>query len=121
MTQHKDFGDDPFTNFPRASAAHENRLADWRHHEDDGHEEGAGGAKKGLPETKRRKLLDPRTWERDGHLVQVATMLRSALGDTLFEDHNIFRDGVDAALIRANIKLAAADREQILKAVSWRV
>jgi type I restriction enzyme M protein len=43
------------------------------------------------------------------------------LGDTLFEDHNIFRDRVEAALKEADIKLAAADLKQILKAVSWRV
>ena len=40
---------------------------------------------------------------------------------TLFEDHNVFRDRVDAALKKADIKLAAADLKQILKAVSWRV
>jgi type I restriction enzyme M protein len=43
------------------------------------------------------------------------------LGDTLFEDHNVFRDRVDAALKKADIKLAAADLKQIVKAVSWRV
>jgi len=43
------------------------------------------------------------------------------LGDTLFDDHNVFRNCVDAALSKANIKLAAADLKQILKAVSWRV
>jgi type I restriction enzyme M protein len=37
--------------------------------------------KKGLPEKKRKKLLDPKTWERDGRLVEVATALREALGD----------------------------------------
>jgi type I restriction enzyme M protein len=47
--------------------------------------------------------------------------LREALGDTLFEDHNIFRDRVDDALAKLGIKLAAADLKQILKAVSWRV
>ena len=39
----------------------------------------------------------------------------------MFEDHNVFRDRVDAALKKADIKLAAADLKQILKAVSWRV
>ena len=47
-------------------------------------------------------------------------MLRASLGDTLFENHNVFRDRVDAALDKAGIKLAAADLKQILKAVSWR-
>ena len=51
----------------------------------------------------------------------VATKLREALGDKLYEDHNVFRDRVDAALKQAGIKLPAADLKQIFKAVSWRV
>lgn len=39
----------------------------------------------------------------------------------LFEDYNVFRDRVDATLKKADIKFAAADLKQILKAVSWRV
>src|ERR1019366_195772 len=77
--------------------------------------------KKGLPEKKKKKLLDPKTWERDARLVEVATKLRAALGDTLFEDHNVFRERVGAALKKADIKLPAADLKQIFKAVSWRV
>jgi type I restriction enzyme M protein len=69
----------------------EQRLADWGNDEDEGDDE-EGGAKKGLPEKKRKKLLDPKTWERDGRLVEVANKLRAALGDALFEDHNLFRD-----------------------------
>jgi type I restriction enzyme M protein len=52
--------------------------------------------------------------------VDTATRLREALGDTLFADHNIFRDRVDAALGTLKIRLAAADLKAILKAVSWR-
>ena len=53
--------------------------------------------------------------------MDVATKLRKALGDALYEDHNDFCEKVDAALAKAGIKLPAADRKQILKAVSWRV
>src|ERR1019366_6032246 len=60
-------------------------------------------------------------WERDGRLVGAATKLRVALGDALFEDHNVFRDRVNAALKSDDIKLAATDLKQILNAVSWRV
>ena len=48
-------------------------------------------------------------------------MLRSGLGDQLFEDHNDFRNRVETALKGREIKLSAADRKQIIKAVSWRV
>ena len=118
---YEEFGDVLFTGFGKVSAALEKRLADWGSDEDEGDDEEGGDAKKGLPEKKKKKLLDPKTWERDGRLVEVATKLREALGDTLFEDHSIFRDRVDAALKKADIKLAAADLKQILKAVSWRV
>lgn len=116
-----EFGEDLFTKFSKISAALEKRLADWGNDEDEGDDEEGGSAKKGLPEKKRKKLLDPRTWERDGRLVEVATKLNAALSEALFEDHNLFRDRVDAALKQAGIKLAAADKKQILKAVSWRV
>jgi type I restriction enzyme M protein len=115
-----EFGDDLFSQFATVSAALEQRLADWGNDEDEGDDED-GSAKKGLPEKKRKKLLDPKTWERDGRLVEVANMLRVSLGEALFEDHNLFRDRIDAALKQAGIKLAAADLKQILKAVSWRV
>jgi type I restriction enzyme M protein len=104
-------------------------LPDWGSDEDDTNDEAddeaddeeGGSTKKGLPEKKKKKLLNPKTWERDGRLVEVATKLHDALGDTLFEDHNVFRDRVDAALRKADVKLAAADLKQILKAVSWRI
>lgn len=115
-----EFGDDLFSGFANVSAALEQRLADWGNDEDEGDDED-GSAKKGLPEKKRKKLLDPKTWERDGRLVEVANMLRASLGEALFEDHNLFRDRIDAALKQGGIKLAAADLKQILKAVSWRV
>jgi type I restriction enzyme M protein len=118
---YEEFGDELFTKFAKVSAALEKRLADWGSDEDDGDDEEGGSTKKGLPEKKKKKLLDAKTWERDGRLVEVAMKLREALGDTLFEDHNVFRDRVDAVLKKADIKLAAADLKQILKAVSWRV
>ncbi|MGH7787604.1 MAG: type I restriction-modification system subunit M [Candidatus Binatia bacterium] len=120
-TLYDELGDDLFTRFATVSAALEKRLADWGNDEDEGDDEEGASARKGLPEKKRKKLLDPKTWERDGRLVEVATKLRASLGDALFEDHNLFRDRVDAALRKAGIKLAAADLKQILKAVSWRV
>ncbi len=118
---YEEFGDDIFTKFAKVSSALEKRLADWGNDDDGGDDEEGGSAKKGLPEKKRKKLLDPKTWERDSRLIEVATKLRVALGDGLFEDHNLFRDRVDSALKKADIKLAAADLKQILKAVSWRV
>ena len=110
---YEEFGDALFSEFVEASPALEKRLADWGSDDDEGDDEEGGSTKKGLPEKKRKKLLDPRTWERDGRLVEVATKLREVLGGMLFEDHNVFRDRVDAALKKADFKLPAADLKQI--------
>ena len=116
-----EFGDDLLTRFAHVAAALEQRLSDWGSDEDEGDENEDGGGKKGLSEKKKKKLLDARTWERDGRLVETAMALRAALGDQLHEDYNAFRDRVDTALKQADLKLPAADLKQILKAVSWRV
>ena len=119
-----EFGDDLFGNFDQVATALETRLTEWGSDgdEDQGDDADEGdGTKKGLPEKRRKKLLDSRTWERDGRLVGVATALRAAMGDALFEDHNVFRDRVDAALKKAGTKLPATELKLILKAVSWRV
>ena len=73
-----------------------------------------------MPEKKRKKLLDPKTWERDGRLVEAAMALRAVLGEKVYEDHNVFRDAVDGALSKAGIRLPAADLKVILRAVSER-
>ncbi len=114
-----EFGDELFTHFAKVSARLEKRLAEWGKDDDEGDEEGLSS--KVLPDRKRKKLLDRKTWERDGRLVDIATTLRASLGDVLFEDHNLFRRRVDDALKQTGIKLAAADKKKILQAASWRV
>ena len=97
----------------------EKRLDDWGSDEDSGDDED-DNAKRGLPEKQKKKLLDAKTWERDGRLVSAAIKLRTALGDARFDDYNVFREKVDLTLDKLSIKLPAADLKQILKAVSWR-
>ena len=116
------FGDTLFTNFPSIAAEVEKALDAWGADDEtdtDEADEDTTTTKKGLPEKKKKKLLDPKTWERDGRLVDFATLLRNAWGDRLFEDHNDFRTRVDAELGKA-LKLSAADLKIVLKAVSWR-
>lgn len=115
------YGDDLFNHFDQIAEALEKRLADWGSDEEDSDDDEGSSAKKGLPEKKRKKLLDPKTWARDGRLVAVATALRASLGDGLFTDHNGFRDRVDQALKQLGIKLPAAELKLILRGVSWRV
>lgn len=119
---YEEFGDDLFTKFSSIADAVDARLSDWGGEEEEETDDEEGpGTKKGLPEKKKKKLLDSKTWERDGRLVETATQLKSALGDQLFEDHNVFRVRMDEALKKAGLKLPAADLKLIMKAVSWRV
>ena len=114
-------GDRLLTDFPKVQTDLEAALLDWN--ADDGDEEGEDGAtaSKGLPEKRRRKLLDAKTWERDGRLVQAATVLREVLGGDVFADHNAFRDRADAALRERSFKLSGPDLKFLLRAVSRRV
>jgi type I restriction enzyme M protein len=115
-----EFGDDLFTNFAKIAEKLEVRLAEWGGDEAEDDDEEDGGSKKALPEKKRKKLLDPKTWERDGRLVETAMALRAELGEKVYDDHNVFRVAVDAALLKAGIRLPAADLKVILREVSER-
>ncbi len=116
-----EFGDKLVNDFPGIAGALEKRLAEWGNDDEEEESDDGATAKKGLPEKKKKKLLDPRTWERDARLVETATALRQELGGDLFADHNLFRDRLDDALKRLDLKLSAADLKLILRAVSWRV
>jgi len=115
-----ELGEVLFEDFAKVRPALETRIAGWGgNDEEDDSDESA--SKKGLLEKKKKKLLDSKTWERDGRLVEVATKLREALGDTLFEDHNVFRDKVVDAVDRLGINIGAAELKLTLRGVSWRV
>lgn len=115
-----EFGDALFGSFEEIADLLQKRLEEWGEDDDEDEDEESEEKKKGLPEKKKKKLLDPRTWERDGRLVETALKLRSALGESLFCDHNEFRDKVDLFLKENEVKMAAADLKLIFKAVSWR-
>lgn len=116
---YEEFGDDLFTRFGAISGELAARLAAWGGDEDEGDDE-EGGAPKGLPDRTIKKLLDAKTWERDGRLVAAATRLGETLGSEPFPDYNVFRAQVDAALESAGVALTAPDRKALLKALSVR-
>jgi type I restriction enzyme M protein len=114
------FGEAVLEDFGSVRAKVEKFFNDWGEaNGEDGSDEAS--AKITIPEKKKKKLLDAKTWERDGKLVEAATSLRHELGGELFEDHNVFRDKVDTALDKLKIKLGALDLKTLLRAVSWRV
>jgi len=116
---HDQLGDGLFDDFASVRKPLEKALEDWgkADEEEDGE---SGGSKSGLPEKKKKKLLDPDTWKRDAALVETANKLRATLGGDLFTDHNVFLDSVGATLKKLGIKLSASDLKQIVAAVCWR-
>ncbi len=120
-TLYDELGDDLFADFDKVADRLHKRLSDWGSEDDDEEEQESETSKKGLPDKKRKKLLDPETWAHDGHLVEVATALRDLVGESLFEDYNVFRERVTVALKDAAIKISGPDLKFLLKTVSWRV
>jgi type I restriction enzyme M protein len=102
----------------------EKLVNDWGKADSDGEEDEEGEAdtpKKSLSDKKKKKLLGDATWKRDAMLLDTAHQLRKALGDDLFEDHNVFLEKVEAALKKLDLKPSASDIKLIVNAVSWRV
>jgi type I restriction enzyme M protein len=73
-----------------------------------------------VSEKARKKLLDERTWERDGRLVEVARALREAMRDELYPNFNDFVSQVEATIRSLGIKLSTADKKHVLRAPAWR-
>lgn len=117
---YEEFGDKLVTDFKSVADELQKRLEEWGSEEEDEESEDGAPASKGLPEKKKKKLLDASTWANDAKLVAAATALREELGGDLFEDYNIFRVRVDEALKKLGVKLTASDLKVILRAVSWR-
>ena len=95
-------------------------LDDWGSEEAGDDEEGDEPPKRGIPEKRRKKLLDGATWQRDEQLAVAAEALRELFGDELFTDHNHFRAEVLKGLKLQGLKLTAADLKPLLKETSWR-
>jgi len=119
---HEEFGDALFENFPSVRKQVEQTLRDWGSNGgEDADLPAEASAQAGIPEKKRKKLLNADTWKRDRKLYEAARSLREKIGEDLFTDHNIFRDAVSDGLKKLGIKLSAAEQKIILQAVSWRV
>ncbi len=117
------YGDKLYSEFPKLKPEIEAWLkGDTAEDEDepDGDEDERTPAKKAVPEPRRKKLLDPATWQRDKTLVELALLARQDMGDGVFDDHNEFRARFDAAMAKHGKKLTAAEKKAIFKAVSWR-
>ena len=120
---HAELGDALFTDPASIRPQLEKLVNDWGKADSEGEEDEEGETdtpKKSLSDKKKKKLLSEATWKRDAMLLDVANKLRKALGDDLFEDHNVFLEKVEAALKKLELKPSASDIKQIVNAVSWR-
>ncbi|GGS43236.1 type I restriction-modification system subunit M [Streptomyces cinerochromogenes] len=113
------FGDDLFTDFASISNQVREQLELWARtagsDEDD-----VDADVPVLKDAARKKLLNAKTWERDGQLVNVGLALLSELGDQTFHDYNEFDRQAGEAMGRLGLKLSATDRKVLLRGVSWR-
>jgi len=122
------FGDDLYERFDEIRQA----LDSWLRGDDAGDgadaddagvrpdADDAGEPTRAIPERRRRKLLDPKTWRRDRELLRTARALREHVGGEVFDDHNLFRRRLDEAMGALGLKPSAADKKVILAAVSRR-
>jgi len=123
-------GDAVFENWAATLPALEKLLSDWSEKSDESapsDDDEADTPKKAISDKKKKKLLSEATWKRDAMLLNTAHQLRKALGEELYEDHNVFLEKVDKALRQlpstgsGHAKISASDLKQIIAAVSWRV
>ena len=75
----------------------EQQLADWGNADANGDEDSdEEPPRKGLPEKKKKKLLDAKTWERDARLVETGHALRKVLAIAQERGMCHFVDGPEA-------------------------
>lgn len=117
----EEFGDVLFTDFSTVASKVADRINELAaNDEDESDDEDDPGGRARIPEKKKKRLLDPKTWGRDARLVQAARSLRTVLGDELFVDYNDFRIRADAALKDEATPLSEGDLRALLRAVSSR-
>ncbi len=114
-----EFGDVLANKFASIQKAVEKRLTEWGAVEDESDTDEAP-TPKGLPEKKRKKLLDPTSWSRDANLVEAAVFLRRELGGEIFNDYNLFREQAEAALNNYSEKIRPVETKLLLRSLSWR-
>lgn len=114
------FGDVIFNDFKKVSKKLLSFLDSWDEELDDDEEEEENKKKKGLSEARKKKLIDPKTWERDGFIFDVATKIQNKFGDLIFEDFNLFKDQVEVFLEESKIEVKSSDLKILLRKFSFR-
>ncbi|CAG5072937.1 hypothetical protein DYBT9623_04473 [Dyadobacter sp. CECT 9623] len=101
---YSEFGDEVYSNI----AAHEKAILDYSEKND-----------LNLNTKQAKALTSKDTWQKQLDLLNIASALLAAMGTEEFNDFNVFKDKVDAALKKQGAKLTASEKNSILNAVSW--
>ncbi len=101
---YEQLGEDVYTNL----AKHEKTILEW-----------AEKQELNLNAKQNRSLVNAATWQKQLDILNAAKQLMKAVGTEEYNDFNIFRDKVDAALKHSKTKLSASEKNAILNAVSW--
>ncbi|MET8352669.1 class I SAM-dependent DNA methyltransferase [Micromonospora sp. NPDC005206] len=107
------FGDQLFDDFAKVKTLVEEYL-------DGGSDDEDEDAEPRVKPAVRKRLLDEKRWARDKRLHALGERLAEELGAEVFDDHNEFASGVNAALTGWGEKLGTADRKTLLRGLSWR-
>jgi len=67
----------------------------------------------------KTQLSDERIAPLAGNLRELAQFSQQELGQTVFDDHNVFKAKFDALLKQHGKKCSAADKKTLFKAISW--
>ena len=67
----------------------------------------------------RKALMSPATWEKQKTILEAAHLLMEKIGTDVHSDFNQFSQLVDDTLKEAKVRLTAAEKKQILSAISW--
>jgi type I restriction enzyme M protein len=123
MALYEELGEALFENPASVRPQLEKLVNGWGEGDSDEEDDERQGdtPKKSLSDKKKKKLLSEATWRRDAMLLSVANKLRKIVGEDLFEDHNVFRRDVKAALKKLDPQPSASEHKLIINAVSWRV
>ncbi len=66
-----------------------------------------------------KALVSQALWNKQLDLLNNATQLMNSIGTDEYNDFNVFREKVDAALKESKSKLSASEKNAILNAISW--
>ena len=66
-----------------------------------------------------KSLISKELWKKHKQLFEVSNTLKENLGETIYDDFNIFKVDVDEVIKKEKIKLSASEKNIILNAVSW--